>query len=71
MVITGLLKLLGSSKDKDEIERLYRTAIAEIPKMFNQLTLSLFEQEKQKKGHFVEDLINDDIRARTYFRPHF
>jgi len=58
-----VIKTIGASKDKDEIERLYRTAIEEIPKMFNQLILSLFEQEKQQKGHLVEDLINDDIRV--------
>jgi transposase len=58
-----VIKTIGSSKDKDEIERLYRTAIEEIPRLFNQLTLSLFDQEKEQQGHLVEDLNNDDIRV--------
>ena len=58
-----VIKSIGSSKDKDEIERLYRTAIEEIPRLFNQLTLSLFDQEKEQQGHLVEDLNNDDIRV--------
>jgi transposase len=58
-----VIKTIGSSKDKDEVERLYKAGLEEIPRMFNQLTLSLFEQEKEQKGHFVEDLINDDIQV--------
>ena len=58
-----VIKTVGSSKDKDDIEKLYREAIEEIPRLFNQLTLSLFEQENEQPGHFVEDLSNDDIRV--------
>ncbi|MBA7543764.1 hypothetical protein ES705_36104 [subsurface metagenome] len=58
-----VIKTLGASEDKVEIERLYRTAIEEIPNLFNQLTLSLFDQEKEQQGHLVEDLNNDDIRV--------
>ena len=58
-----VLKTIGSSKDKAEIEMLYREAIEQIPRMFNQLTLSLFDEKKVQKGHFVEELSNDDIRV--------
>jgi len=58
-----VLKTIGSSKDADEIERLYQGAIQEIPRMFDQLTLSLFEQDKAQEIHEVEDLGNDDIRV--------
>jgi len=58
-----VIKTLGSSQDKDEIERLYRNAIEEIPRLFNQLTLSIFDQGQDKRGHLVEDLDNDDIRV--------
>ena len=58
-----VLKTIGSSKDEDEIERLYQSAILEVPRMFDQLTLSLFEQDKSQEVHAVEDLGNDDIRV--------
>jgi transposase len=58
-----VLKTVGSSRDESEVERLYQEAIEEIPHMFNQLTLSLFDQEKAQQNHSVEDLSNDDIRV--------
>ena len=56
-----VLKTVGSARDEGDIERLYREAIEEIPRLFNQLTLSLFDQEESKPSHSVEDLSNDDI----------
>ena len=38
-----VLKTVGSSSDKEEIERLYRSAVDEVPRMFDQLTLNLFD----------------------------
>lgn len=58
-----VLKTVGSSSDEEEIERLYRSAIDEIPRMFDQFTLNLFEQDKGQEIHAVEDLGNDDIRV--------
>ena len=58
-----VLKTVGSSRDESEVERLYLEAIEEIPHMFNQFTLSLFDQEKARHNHSVEDLSNDDIRV--------
>jgi transposase len=58
-----VLKTFGSSRDENEIESLYREALEEIPRLFNQLTLSLFDSEKIQKSHSVEDLSNDDIRV--------
>ena len=58
-----VLKTIGSSRDDDEIERLYQAAIREIPRMFDQLTLSIFEQDNDQAIHSVEDLGNDDIRV--------
>ena len=58
-----VLKTIGSSRDKSEVERLYRKAIEEIPRLFNQLTLSLFDKEETQQSHSVEDLSNDDIRV--------
>jgi len=58
-----VLKTVGSSRDENEVERLYRKAIEQIPRLFNQLTLSLFDQEKAQQNHSVEDLSNDDIRV--------
>ena len=58
-----VLKIIGSSRDDDEIERLYRSAICEIYGMFDQFTLSLFEQDQGQEIHAVEDLGNDDIRV--------
>jgi len=57
-----VLKTIGSASDEIEIERLYREATEEIPRLFNQLTLS-FDQEKVQQSHSVEDLSNDDIRV--------
>lgn len=57
-----VLKTIGSSNDEDEIERLYRSAMEEIPRMFDQLTLGLGEEDKGQI-HAVEDLGNDDIRV--------
>lgn len=58
-----VLKTIGSSSDKDEIDMLYQSAVDEIPRMFDQLTLNLFDQGKKKEFHAVEDLRNDDIRV--------
>ena len=58
-----VLKTVGSSSDEGEIERLYQSAISEIPHMFDQLTLTLFEQDQRQEIHAVEDLGNDDIRV--------
>jgi len=58
-----VLKTIGSSKDENEVDRLYCNAIEEIPRLFDQLTLSLFDQEQEQSGHSVEDLSNDDIRV--------
>src|SRR4030042_6515036 len=58
-----VLKTFGSARDKGDIERLYREAIKEIPRLFNQLTLSLFDQEEAQQSHSVENLSNDDIRV--------
>ncbi|MDZ7739366.1 MAG: hypothetical protein U5K32_11770 [Bacteroidales bacterium] len=57
-----VLKTIGSSNDEDEIDRLYRSAMEEIPRMFDQLTLGLGEEDKGQI-HAVEDLGNDDIRV--------
>ena len=57
-----VLKTIGSASDEIEIERLYREATEEIPRLFNQLTLS-FDQEEAQQSHSVEDLSNDDIRV--------
>jgi len=57
-----VLKTVGSSKDESEVERLHREAIEAIPRLFNQLTLSLFSQEEAQQSHSVEDLSNDDIQ---------
>ena len=58
-----VLKTVGSSRDEGEIESLYRVALEEIPRLFNQLTLSLFDPEEARRSHSVEDLSNDDIRG--------
>lgn len=58
-----VLKTIGSSSDADEIDRLYRSAIDEIPRMFDQLTLGFGEEDKRQEIHAVEDLGNDDIRV--------
>jgi len=43
--IYRVLKTFGSSRDENIIESLYREALEEIPRLFNQLTLSLFDSE--------------------------
>lgn len=58
-----VLKTIGSSSDKDEIDKLYRSAIEEIPRMFDQLTLGFDADDKGQEIHAVEDLGNDDIRV--------
>jgi transposase len=58
-----VLKTIGSSNDTDEINRLYRLAMEEIPRMFDQLTLGFGEEGDGQEIHAVEDLGNDDIRV--------
>jgi len=53
-----VIKTLGSSKEEEEIDRLYRQAQEAIPRLFNQITL--FDEPPNLPR--VDELSNDDIR---------
>jgi len=53
-----VIKTLGSSKDEQEIDRLYKQAQDAIPRLFNQITL--FDDPPNLPR--VDELSNDDIR---------
>ena len=53
-----VIKTLGSSKEEEEIDRIYRQAQDAIPRLFNQITL--FDQPPNLPR--VDELNNDDIR---------
>lgn len=54
-----LIKTLGSSKDKNEIDRLFRQAQEAIPHLFNQITIF----NKPKDIPRADELSNDDLRV--------
>lgn len=54
-----VLKTLGSSKDEEEIDRLFRQAQEAIPRLFNQITV--FDDPPNLPR--VDELSNDDIRV--------
>lgn len=58
-----VIKTVGSASDEGEIGRLYLEALEEVPRMFHQLSLSLFDQKEVPQSHSLEDLSNDDIRV--------
>lgn len=56
----SVIKTIGSSKDSIEVNRLYNRALEEIPRFFNQLTLSIFDDSF---SYPIEELNNDNIRV--------
>ena len=58
-----VLKTVGSASNEGEIGRLYLEALEEVPRMFHQLSISLFDQKEVPQSHSIEDLSNDDIRV--------
>jgi len=54
-----VIKTLGSSKEKEEIEHIYKQAQESIPRLFNQITLF----DKPHDLPRVDELSNDDIRV--------
>lgn len=54
-----LIKTLGSSKDENKIDRLFRQAQEAIPHLFNQITIF----DKPKDIPRIDELSNDDLRV--------
>lgn len=56
-----IIKTLGTSKNNNEIEQLYKQAQSLMPTLFNQL--SLFSAQENPSVRLVRNLGNDDIRV--------